>query len=104
MRRAKRLFFDSISVGSKGIKGFWSMIRSVSREERGVPSVLHNGSMTAESPVARATLLNEHFVTYFTNVASTTESAVPLSQDHCQLCQMLAMRKEMFWTWNVMNE
>lgn len=66
LRRTKREYFASLSRNVRDLKQFWSAYHSITRDYKRVPPTLFKGPMSATSPVAKATLLNDHFVSCFT--------------------------------------
>ena len=58
LRSAKQTFLKNLSIDLGSPKQFWSAYHSLSTNHQRIPPLLTNGSHTAESPSAKANMLN----------------------------------------------
>ena len=78
LREAKRVFLQSMSGKIKDTNQFWAAYRSISSTTSRVPSTLTNGVSMASTSFDRATLMNDHFATFFTPPHSASVSVPPV--------------------------
>ena len=98
LREAKRVFLRSMSGKIKDNNQFWAVYRSISSITSRVPSTLTNGVSTALTSFGCATLMNNHFVTFFTpthsasvSVPSVVEGVPSLSTLQCSGADVMSI-------------
>ena len=65
LREAKRSFLTAMSEKLGDSKQFWGAYHSMTSSHDRVPASINNGASTATTPVAKATMLNNHFSSFF---------------------------------------
>ena len=75
VRKAKHSFIMSMTSLIWSPKQFWSAYHSLMPNCEYIPHTLTNGTITAESPTAKANLLNSYFCSCFTIPSSHTSTS-----------------------------
>ena len=79
VRKAKHSFLMSMSSLIRSPKQFWSAYHSLMPNRERIPHTLTYGTISAESPTAKANLLNSYFSSCFSIPPSQTSMLSPLT-------------------------
>ncbi len=77
-------------LSDKSGKPFWSLYHSLSSSKQRIPQLISNGSISIDSPVGKANLLNSHFSSCFSTptvnsgLTHTTRNSVTLDSISCR--------------------
>ena len=94
VRKAKHSFLMSMSSLIQSPRQFWSVYHSLTPNCERIPHTLTNGTITAESPTAKANSLNSYFSSCFTTPQSHISSPVPPASHHPELFTIECTQEE----------
>ena len=96
-------FFSSMFSKIVTAKHFWSMVKSISSSHNCVPATIYRGTASATSPIEKASLLNDHFTSTFSQKSLPPTAPLSprdvsvLNSVSCSSTDILSLIKKQRW-------